>query len=54
MEQNTFGFENEGNLTFYDCYISAFGLHYMVCITSDQRYVNVISCLVLIGGKVKY
>ena len=54
MEQNTFGFENEGNLTFCDCYISTFGLHYMVCITSDQRNVNVISSLQLIGGKVKY
>ena len=54
MEQNTFGLENEGNLTFLDCYIYAFGLHYMVCITSDQRNVNVISCLQLIGGKVKY
>ena len=50
MEQNTFGFENEGNLTFCDCYIYAFGLHYIVYITSDQRYVNVISCLLLIGG----
>ena len=54
MEQNTFGLENEGNLTFLDCHIYAFGLHCMVCITSDQRNVNVISCLQLIGGKVKY
>ena len=52
MEQNTFGFENEVN--FCDCYIYAFGLHSMVCITSDQRNVNVISCLLLIGGKLKY
>ena len=51
MEKNTFGFENEGNLTFCDFYIYAFGLHYMVCITSDQRNVNVISSLQLIGGK---
>ena len=54
MEQNTFGFEIERNLTFYDCYIYAFGLHYMVCITSDQRNVNVISFLQLIGGKVEH
>ena len=54
MEQNTFGFENEGNLTFCDCYIYAFRFHYMVCITSDQRNVNVISSLQLIGGKLKY
>ena len=54
MEQNTFGFENEGNLTFCDCYIYTFGLHYIVCITSDTRNVNVNSCLLLIGGKVKY
>ena len=54
MEKNTFGFENEGNLTFCDCYIYAFGLHYMVCITSDQRNVNVTSSLQLIGGKLKY
>ena len=54
MEQNSFGFENEGNLKFCDCYTYAFGLHYMVCMTSDQRYVNAISCLLLIGGKVKY
>ena len=52
MEQNTFSFENEGN--FCDCYIYAFGLYYVVCITSDQRNVNVISCLQLIGGKLKY
>ena len=54
MEQNTFGFENGGNLTFCDCYIYEFGLHYMVYITSDQKNVNVISCLQLIGGKLKY
>ena len=54
MGKNTFGFENEGNLTFCDCYIYAFRLHYMVCITSDQRNVNVISSLQLIGGKLKY
>ena len=52
MEQNTSTFENEGN--FCDCYIYVFGLNYMVCITSDQRNVNVNSCLQLIGGKLKY
>ena len=30
MEQNTFGFENEEDLTFCDCYIYELGLHYMV------------------------
>ena len=54
MEQNTFSFENEGNLTFCDCYIYGLGLHYMVGITSDQRNVSVISCLLLIGTKLKY
>ena len=30
MEQNTFGFENEGNLTFCDCYMNSASITWFI------------------------